>query len=278
MEIKTLQGIATEELLTVFNAAFAQYFIPIQLTLQQFSFKLKVDHVVLEFSVGAFEQGRLVGFILHGLAPHQGQLTVYNAGTGVLEVFRGQQLTKKMYQYILPILRTTGVDYSILEVIKENIPAQKVYEQVGFKRLRLLDCYQQNAPIPDTAPNRVQQRTGDHCWLLPQYIQDKTPTWQNSFHAINCYQDSIIQFLVEEQGALIASLIVYKTTGRILQLYVEPAHRRKGIGRLLIGRAAAFFPGLSMINVEHARMDFKAFLEKLGFECTLQQYEMGLIL
>lgn len=273
IKIKTLEGLSLEQLLVVFNEAFAEYFVPVHLSQAQLAFKLRVDQVDLAYSVGAFANGQLVGFIWHGIALHQGQNTAYNAGTGVVPAFRGQGITQQLYQYALPILRAAGIQYSVLEVIKENSIAQKIYQNIGFQNLRLVHCYQQKKPLIDLAPSRVQQRQDDFISLVPE--DDRTPTWQNSPHAIAQYQANAVQFLVQEQGEWVASLIVYKQTGRILQLYVQPQHRQKGIGSLLLGRAAQFFPGLSAINVDAARKDLTGFLEHLGFECILQQYEMG---
>lgn len=278
MIIKTLIEVSVEELLEAFNAAFEDYFIPLQLSVEQLAFKLQVDEVALEYSVGVFDKDKLVGFILHGIAEHQGKLTAYNAGTGVIKAYRGQQLTSQLYEYILPLLQSIGLQYSILEVIQENKAALQVYQQIGFQILRGLNCYQQQKAIPDTAPARVQQRTGENLWVLPHYLTDTTPTWQMAFHSIQHYKEQLLQFIVVEQGQLLASLMVYQKTGRILQLYVEPTHRRKGLGSLLLGRAASFVTGLSIINVEETRTDLNAFLNHLGFEKTLKQYEMGLVL
>ncbi|MFK7798562.1 MAG: GNAT family N-acetyltransferase [Aureispira sp.] len=276
IKIQTLAELSLEELLAAFNEAFAEYFVPVQLSKKQLAFKIRVDQVNLAYSVGAFENGQLVGFILHGIAMHQGQYTAYNAGTGVVPAFRGQGITKQLYQYALPLLRKARIRYSVLEVIKENRIAQNIYQNIGFQTLRLVNCYQQRKPLLDNAPNRVHQGQGKLVALVPH--KDPPPTWQNSPPAIAQYQADAIQFLVQEQGQWIASLIIYKQTGRILQLYVQSEYRRKGIGRLLLGRAAQFFPDLSIINVDASRKDLTGFFEHLGFECTLQQYEMGLIL
>lgn len=275
IKIQTLAELSLEQLLAAFNEAFAEYFVPIQLSKKQLAFKLRVDQVDLAYSVGAFENGQLVGFILHGMPEKRGQYTAYNAGTGVIPAFRGQGITKQLYQYALPLLRKARIRYSLLEVIKENSIALKIYQNIGFQTLRLVNCYQQKKPLIDGAPTRVRQRD-DLVNLVP--IEDATPTWQNRPQAIRQYRDDLVQFLIYEDGGWAGSLIVYKKTGRMLQLYVEPKHRRKGIGSLLLGRAAQFFPGLSIINVDAGRKDLTGFFEHLGFECTLQQYEMELAL
>ena len=81
-----------------------------------------------------------------------------------------------------------------------------------------------------------------------------------------------MQFSVQAQGKIIGAIVLYKKSGRILHLYVQPEHRRKGIGKLLLGRAAAFFAGLSCINVDASRKDLCSFFAALGLylldKCT----------
>jgi ribosomal protein S18 acetylase RimI-like enzyme len=142
MQLRTLQHTPLSTIVDAFNKAFERYFVPIEMTEEQLAFKMKVDRTSLRYSVGAFEAEALVGFILHGVARHRGQVSAYNAGTGVLESHRGQQLAQKMYGYALPLLRKAGIGYTLLEVIKENIRAQKPYKKIGFERLRTVNSYE----------------------------------------------------------------------------------------------------------------------------------------
>lgn len=277
MQLKILQNTPLPDILSAFNSAFANYFIPLEFTLEQLALKVQVDHIHWEYSVGAFDKGQLVGFILQGIGEHQGRWTAYNAGTGVLPAYRGQQLTQQLYQFAQPLLQQAGINYARLEVIKENKIAQTVYRKIGFEQLRLLNCYQQQKPLADSAPSRVQQSNGP-LWQPPKTATDPTPTWQYAWHSIERYQQKVVQFSVQEQGKIIGAVVLYKNSGRILHLYIQPKHRRKGIGSLLLGRAAAFFAGLSCINVDASREDLSSFFTALGFENTLQQYEMGLVL
>lgn len=141
IQIKTLAKTSLEKITGTFNLAFSDYFVPIHLTLEQLSAKMKSDRVNLEYSVGAFEEEELIGFILHGTDIIEDKKVAYNGGTGVIPSKRGKGLTKQMYDFILPRLKEEGIDYLTLEVIFKNIQAIKSYERVGFKIARELKCY-----------------------------------------------------------------------------------------------------------------------------------------
>jgi hypothetical protein len=59
----------------------------------------------LEFSAGLFDEHQLVGFIFTGIDKVDEQKIAYNAGTGIIPLYRGKNLTSKMYQYIFEILK-----------------------------------------------------------------------------------------------------------------------------------------------------------------------------
>lgn len=140
VEIKTLSKISSPELLDCFNLAFSDYLIPMKLTLEQLETKLKTENINREVSVGAFKEKKLVGFVLHGDRNFGKIRRAYNGGTGVIPAERGHGLTKRMYDFILPILESNAFEEVVLEVISNNIPAIKSYQKIGFKPIRNLSC------------------------------------------------------------------------------------------------------------------------------------------
>ena len=84
MKITTLETSNIEDILSVFNSSFSDYSIPLQLNISQLKSKIEVDHVDLSLSVGAFENEKLVGFVLHGTSILNGEKVAYNGGTGVI--------------------------------------------------------------------------------------------------------------------------------------------------------------------------------------------------
>jgi ribosomal protein S18 acetylase RimI-like enzyme len=132
LEIKTLESTTIEQITEAFNVAFTNYFFPIKFSEAQFEEKFATEGGRLDLSVGVFENEKLVAFILHFVDLKNGEKYIYNGGTGVIEAFRGNQLTYKMYDFISPILKVAKVDKMILEVLTQNTAALKIYETQGF--------------------------------------------------------------------------------------------------------------------------------------------------
>ncbi len=141
IKFKTLSEISLHELAACFNLAFSDYLIPLALSLNQLETKLYSESINKAISIGAFRDGELVGFILHGDRKFGNKRIAYNAGTGVIPAARGQGLTKRMYNFIKPKLTSHSFEEVVLEVISTNIPAIKTYEKVGFEPIRNLSCF-----------------------------------------------------------------------------------------------------------------------------------------
>src|SRR5215212_7862641 len=72
-----------------FHEAFADYIIPFKLSESQLENHIATNAVDLNNSVGAFFNGKIIGFTLNGFGLWNGKSTVYDAGTGVIPEFRG---------------------------------------------------------------------------------------------------------------------------------------------------------------------------------------------
>ena len=134
MEIKTLEQTSLALITAAFNEAFENYFIPLRFTEEGMKAKFRSEGIKPRYSLGAFDNGKLVGFILHGYDEVNGVKTVYNGGTGVLSSHRGRGITAALYQYAVPLLAQQGIYSHLLEVIDNNYPAIRVYEKQGFKK------------------------------------------------------------------------------------------------------------------------------------------------
>ena len=109
MEIKTLKDVSVAEIAAVFNEAFQDYFIPLAFTEVTMRAKMRSEGIDFAYSIGAFENDKLVGFILHGYDIIDGVKTIYNGGTGVIASHRGKGLTAAMYEYCIPLLLQQGI-------------------------------------------------------------------------------------------------------------------------------------------------------------------------
>lgn len=268
-----------------FLDAFADYYVPIQLSKEQFDSKLEREGIAPPFCVGAYAGAKLVGFILTGLGEFNGKPTAYNAGTGVFPAHRGNGLTKKMYAYLMPKLLQSGVEQCLLEVIQENTAALKSYKSIGLNITRALDCFRVRkedlllkAQMPEdmtiTATIKPDWKAYTHLW-------DATPTWQNTAIALKCSPDEKVVLEARNSSNEIAGAAVFfPKSGAIAQIGVLPSYRGEGIGKALLQQIVneTNAPALMLINVDADAVAFKTFLKRRNFKRFLGQYEMVMLL
>ena len=277
MEFKTLSGIQPKEILKTFNTAFSDYFVPLQLSEAQFTSKLIVDKTNFDLSVGAFENGTLVGFILHGIDTVNNQLVGYNGGTGVIPKRRGYGLTRQMYRFILPLLKQQGIQRLVLEVITNNIPAITSYKRLGFTTKRKLVCYKGEALVESINTTIAIRELQNYNWSLMVSFWEVSPTWQNAIGAIETTKDHTISIGAYRGHQLVGYLIYNPTSKRIQQIAVHKDFRRKGIGTALVFEVLQHYgPTLSLLNVDNNSKSLNRFIKSIGLAPNLEQFEMEL--
>jgi len=224
--------------------------------------------------MGAFKENKLVGFVLHGLREIDNKQIIYNGGTGVIPSERGQGLTYKMYNFMLPQLRNLGVSEVMLEVIANNVPAIKVYEKLGFKNLRTLNCYKGDINLKNLNASIKIVPIENPDWLALSKYGEVQPTWQNSQETINNASGSMQILGAYQNSQLIGYLIYNRSNNRIIQLAVDKEYRRRKIGSSLLHSLKG--SPCSIINVDAKSAVTNKFLEYSGLENFLQQNEMCL--
>lgn len=275
MTIQTLQNISNVDILDTFNEAFSDYIVPLKLSLAQLEGKVKSENLRPEISAGAFDNGKLAGYILHGQNVIGNQLCAYNGGTGVIPGMRGQKLTMQMYQFILPVLKAKGFDKILLEVIDTNKPAIKVYEATGFKVSRILNCYSGTVYAGATSSDIHIKPLEHYDWEQLRSFWDWQPCWSNAAAALDLLKGSNIALGAYLQQTLTGYIIYNPNTRRIQQLAVDKRHRRHGTGRQLLSAVAVTYPAeIAMINVDDKDIATNAFLENAGLKKQVVQYEM----
>lgn len=269
------------ELYDTFLAAFADYIVPIKITRAEFAMKFKREGVEPTFCAGAFHNRKLVGFIMTGLGEWQGKPTAYNAGTGVLPEHRGHRLTKRLYEFMLPKLRESGIEQCLLEVIQENEVALKAYKAIGFETTRSLDCFRspkQNLLLSEEEPRHITVRKASRPnWEAYAEFCDISPTWQNTKHAFRKSPDKKVMLEAYfEDNLLVGHVAFFPKTGSIAQLAVLQNYRNKGVATALLKEVVkqTEAPALMAINVDTACGVMLEFFERSHFSRILSQYEM----
>lgn len=277
MEIRSLENTTTEELLSVFNTSFSDYIVPFHLSLEQLELKITADKIDMKLSVGAFESEKLAGFILFAEKEEDGKRIVYNAGTGVIKEFRGQGLVRKMYEHIIPVFQDRKVDVMTLEVIEGNDPAIRAYENLGFKIVRKLLCFNGIINHKEKHPEIIIKEIEPFQWEVIRSFWDIEPSWQSSIPVL----DGILQdctLLGAYKDEQLAGYAIYNPAVRkIYQIAVDKNYRNQGIGTQLFRAIGEMTDGqaISVNNVDDTSENTAAFLgNTIGLKNWVSQFEM----
>ena len=277
MQFQTLENQSIKELCNLFNAAFADYLVKIEMTPEKLQDKFDSEEVSLEHSVGLFSEGKPVGFIFHALRDTASGKIAYNAGTGVIPKFRGKNATVQLYEFIRPKLVKSGVKEVVLEVIDKNTPAIKSYKKVGFTTLYELECFQGYPSISKPGDYLIREESTGK-FVPPEHYWDWQPTWQNTTQTV-VQSGHYKTWSIYRDNTQIAYLTGNPDSGKIAQFAFEPAYRWKGLGTSLFCHFAGLASNTPMvINVADQSGQTQDFLKAIGMAPFLRQYKMKLIL
>lgn len=274
MEFKTLKNVDVEELLAVFNHSFSDYVIPFHLTKEMLVSKIAAEKLDMNISVGAFEDGKLVSFILQAEKLEDGRKVIYNGGTGVVPESRGKGLVRKMYDFIIPVLKERNADILLLEVIEGNEAAIRAYENLGFTKIRRLLCFRGNINSVTPKTNAVIKELKDFEWKKLQSFWDIEPSWQGAVFVLDPLPENFRALGAYIDESLAGYIIYNPVSGKIHQFAVHKDHRKQGIGTGLFAAIADGQP-VAVNNVDEASQETAVFLDKkMGLQNWLSQFEM----
>jgi len=266
-----------------FLAAFADYQVDMSyLTMEVLELRMLKNAVDYEASVGVFEGQRMVGFTLIAIDEWRGILSAFDAGTGIVKDCRGKGLAREMFNFAHPKLKKQGVSKFILEVIQDNEPAVKAYSKSGFLIVRELDCFElilekANLESKTDLPLKILSVGKDTLDTFRNDV-DWEPSWENSFSAIDRIFDHLNVYGAFLRGEPVGLIVHSPDLNWIMSLVVKQSFRRRGVGtRLLEHFAKEIVPGLKqvkLLNVDHSDTGMREFLETIGFQSSVRQYEM----
>lgn len=279
-----LDSLATQSWTQVHAAmqeAFADYAADMSyMTEDRLRHRALRNGVDLAGSVGAFAEGRLVGFTLVGYGTWEGQPGAFDAGTGIAPAFRGQHLARQMFGFLEPELRARDCRNFLLDVMCENEAALKAYRASGFEVLRTVDVLQMESLRTPPPPPGLQ--------LLPGALAEIRAlgfgtipglAWENALEGLARVEENLIVHRAELGGTCVGLGVADPVLRWISFLGVSESHRRKGIGSVLL---AALLEGLGseglpprIYNLDAADTALQHFFRQRGFSDLGPQYEMG---
>jgi ribosomal protein S18 acetylase RimI-like enzyme len=285
LEYRTLEKASIHEVHQCFLDAFSDYIVDIRMSESSFREMNALRAVDYGLSVGAFSGQRLVGITLNAKDQWNGQWTAYDAGTGVIPAFRRQGVSRAMMLKSFELLEAHEVACYLLEVITRNEKALQLYQSLGFRITRRLECLSLKGPADLRAINEdvaVVEVKRPQIPLLEKAFHDDAeqgfaPSWQNGWNTIKRRPDLYTLIASWENGNCVGYGVMGAGRGGIAQLWVRSDRRRQGLGTRLLRELITRNPGLnsySWVNVDESAAHTLNFLKAVGFTEQLAQFEM----
>jgi ribosomal protein S18 acetylase RimI-like enzyme len=234
-----------DELSALFNAGYEGYVVPFRIDAEQLANMIAAWHIDLARSRVAPGEG----VALLGVRGDRGWI----GGLGVVPPARRQGLGRALMDAVL----AEAPPQVTLEVIEHNEPALRLYEQLGFERMRILEVWSLDAEPPEADGVRDAE---------PAPAGEVDLPWQRADESLRPGYERL-----EVEGS---AAVIRGTGGTIslLQLRAESAEA----ARALIAAARARGTGLRFVNVPAGHIGTQAIAD-LGGRLDLRQYEMRLL-
>jgi len=277
--IQSLACVDLNALRSCFNVSFKNYIVPVQLSREKFADKLITEAIDLKLSFGIFDGEQLVGFILNGIDTAFNQKIAYNTANAVLPEYRGYKLSRQLYEHSIAQLKLAGINKIRLEVIEQNIPAVKIYEQFGFTVTRKLNSYRGIPVLNDLLPVEIETVTSPDWELIRKYCEWK-PSWQ---YDTNCIKRALSNYTLQVASSNdlpVAYCISNIDTGTVAHFGCCQMECKEIFLSALFSRVKELSSNqqISVINVDTVALYANTFLLSIGLSRLFTSCEMELIL
>ncbi|AXG68922.1 acetyltransferase (GNAT) family protein [Kordia sp. SMS9] len=272
MEVKSLEHTPIQTILETLNYAFSDYLIPINFTEAYVNERWTASGVDYRLSFGVFDQGKLVGFIIHAINKYDGIKVAYNASTGIIPTHRRKGLLTQLYAKAISALQENGIQKSTLECITKNERAILAYQKVGFKIDRQYHLYTFDWKKTEIK-SEFEIKTNDNFSFDDfKELQNYIPSIENQDHFLEKYKSSLHAISVFDESKIVAYLLFHKTSKRIHRLGAK-GNNWKTYGSIL-------FTGLptgnyNIINVATENKNIHSFFKTMKFDNYIDQYDMS---
>ncbi|WP_164017309.1 GNAT family N-acetyltransferase [Pyxidicoccus trucidator] len=230
MELTPASDLSLRSLSTLFARSFEGYFVTIPDAPALFDARVRSEHISLTESRVARVEGEPVGLVLMA---RRGRVSRV-AGMGIVPSHRNRKLGAGMLLPLLEEARVRGDTRMVLEVIEQNAPAVKLYERLGFQRVRRLVGF---VGTPSAEPAALEEVEPLACARL---LPDDLP-WQLAPATVAGLALPARAFRLGPAVAVLGD--VSAPTLAVRALAVAPEARGQGAGRRLLRALAAAWPG-----------------------------------
>ena len=268
------------DLIEAINLAYSDYFVPLKFT--EDYFKIFVDREALDLGAGvvALRDGQIIGSCMLGIRENKGWV----GGMGIIPAYRRHGIGRAIINYLIAQGRERNLTQLELEVITQNTPAVKLYEDVGFERTRTLLIFDRPATLV-TPTDGYMVRKAEFDTVLRRFddFHDEPNPWQRAKETLAKYENAItgrVVMHVDDPNRIIGYGLGWFTNERIqfMDAAFDPNYpARTEAVTALFTHLLHDHPQASsgMINVSENDIMVLP-LQELGYKQSMRQYEMRL--
>ncbi|SEL80943.1 Acetyltransferase (GNAT) family protein [Stigmatella aurantiaca] len=264
MNLSPASELSLQELSTLFSRSFADYFVQVPDSPCLFDARVRSEHISLVDSRVAREGSEAVGLIL---IARRGRVSRI-AAMGIIPAYRNRKLGGAMLGPLVEEARARGDTRMLLEVIEQNIPAVKLYERMGFQRVRRLVGFA-GTPAPEPASPLKEVEPAECTRLLPEGLP-----WQLAPSTVAGLALPARAFRLGPAVAVLGDTSA--PTLALSAIAVEPAARDQEADTRLLRAIAAAHPGnpLAVSAIVPEGLCERFFLQASLVWSALSQLEM----
>jgi ribosomal protein S18 acetylase RimI-like enzyme len=263
------------DLVSILNRGFEDYFIPIQFTNPIFLNMLHKDGIDLSVSRVLLTDDHLCGIAL--IAPRGARRISRLAAMGVAKETRGKRAGSWFMKRLLDEACGRGDREMVLEVIEQNEPAIKLYQNSGFEPVRRLVGYTRSGKDEENEKGDLQETDlREMSRLISQFGLPELP-WQLLGESISQANPPLHAYRVGPAYIVISNPEAEHVA--IWSLLVAPESRGRGLASRMLKRVMANYAGKTWHVPALCPEEFGSVFERAGFEREdLSQWQMKLSL
>jgi ribosomal protein S18 acetylase RimI-like enzyme len=244
VELVPAESLDLDTLTELFNAGYSDYLVPLRLDPPGLEYTIAICDIDLAASRVAVEDGEPASFAFLALRGDEGWI----GGMGTTPARRRRGLGKAALEAVLAGARDRGAASVRLEVIEQNRPARRLYEKLGFARVRDLGVWILDSAAPRVTKAQPASFDDAHAWIRANRREPEP--WQRADETLAHMRArglEVHSLTVEQDGETTGALVYQVGQGPpgIAQL---AARDEQAAANLLVA-VAAHGDGLRFVNL-----------------------------
>lgn len=252
------------------NGALADYAVPVHLDVEGVRKLYSRSGVDAKVSVGAFVDGRLVGFILNSCGVYQGGKCAFMVAAGVLPEYRGRGVFTQMEEAAERKCRGMRLDAYYLEVLQQNERAVALYRRLGFEVVRPLAVLMWKGCGENVAPAPVENSSYGEFAAIGTGDCHVVPTSYEHSSGVLLRNPGVYRVAYTQSEGRVSAFCVYSPEGGLVQIGYTCLEGLARVIRHLQGRYEVLFAKNTCLT-DNA---LTSLLPGLGFQEVTRQFEM----